>query len=121
MIENKEFLGIITERLESLKGVIGAGAIHGFNNIQGLIFNQIEIIKQTEKHDALHEENDGGTMKNLKDMKLGDIIPKEELGELAKAFNGEVRLLKITYTLQDKDAITADIKLEHKDFYYEED
>jgi len=63
MIENKEFLGIITERLESLKGVIGAGAIHGFNNIQGLIFNQIEIIKQTEKHDALHEENDGGTMK----------------------------------------------------------
>jgi len=58
MIENKEFLGIITERLESLKGVIGAGAIHGFNNIQGLIFNQIEIIKQTEKHDALHESKD---------------------------------------------------------------
>jgi len=58
MIENKEFLGIITERLESLKGVIGAGAIHGFNNIQGLIFNQIEIIKQTEKHDAYHESKD---------------------------------------------------------------
>lgn len=60
-------------------------------------------------------------MKEFKDMKLGDVVPKEQLGELDRLFTGEVRLLKITYTLQDKDAITADIKLEHKDFYYEED
>jgi len=45
VIEYKEFLSKIAEGLESLKGLIGAGAIHDFLNIQGLIFNQIRILE----------------------------------------------------------------------------
>ena len=60
-------------------------------------------------------------MKQLKDMKLGDELQKGMLGEFENLFEGKIRLMKITYTFQDKNAITADVKLEHKDYYYEEE
>ena len=59
-------------------------------------------------------------MKQLKDMKLGEVLEKGMLGGFEDLFNGEIKLMKITFTFQDKDATTTDVKLEHKD-YYEED
>jgi len=58
-------------------------------------------------------------MKQFKDMKLGDEVPKSKFGEFKDVFKGKTRLLKITYSIQDEDGTTVDVGLEHKDFYKE--
>ena len=57
LINYKEFLGLIAERLESIKGVVGVGAIHEIINLQGLMFNQIKIIDK-RKEDAKSREGE---------------------------------------------------------------
>ena len=59
-------------------------------------------------------------MKLLKDMKLGETLEKGKLGDIETCFNGSIKLMKITFTFQDKDGTTADVKLEHKDYYEQE-
>jgi len=54
------------------------------------------------------------------DKKLGQEVTKEELGDLADVFTGKVRMLKITYTIQDEEGVTMDSRLMHKD-YQDED
>ena len=51
LIDYKEFLSLIAERLESIKGVVGAGAIHEITNLKGLMINQIIIIEIRRKND----------------------------------------------------------------------
>lgn len=48
VVDYKEFLRLIAERLEAIKGHIGAGAIHEVNNLQGLMLNQVRIIEKEE-------------------------------------------------------------------------
>jgi hypothetical protein len=57
----------------------------------------------------------------IKDKKLGDEISKEELGDMKDIFTGKVRLLKITYTIQDEDGVTMNVKLMHKDYEAEDE
>lgn len=50
------------------------------------------------------------------DKKLGEEVSKEELGDIADIFTGKVRMLKITYTIQDEEGVTMDSSLIHKDY-----
>ena len=45
LIEYKEFLRLIAERLESIKGLISWNAIHEIINIQSLMLNQVKIME----------------------------------------------------------------------------
>jgi hypothetical protein len=53
--------------------------------------------------------------------KLGEEVTKEEMGVLENIFTGKIRLMKITYTVQDEDGVTMDASLIHKDYIHEED
>lgn len=58
-------------------------------------------------------------MKKLYDLKLGEEIFDENI--LRGILRSPAKLVKITYTLQDKDGVTLDASLIHKDFIDDEE
>ncbi len=52
-------------------------------------------------------------MKELYDYKLGELIEKDLMNGLLKA---PIKLVKITYTFQDKNGTQMDTALVHNDF-----
>lgn len=59
----------------------------------------------------------------ISEYKLGEEIKdkEKELGVMSGAFGQHVKLVKIVYTLQDENATTLDIGLEHTSFIKDED
>lgn len=54
------------------------------------------------------------------DKKLGEEVDRKELGIMEELFTGKIRLLKITYTIQDEEGVTMDSSLIHKDYINED-
>jgi hypothetical protein len=61
--------------------------------------------------------------KSIYDYKLGEVIENKEkhFGRLKDIFDGEVRLLQITYSFQDKNGTSMKAKLTHNDYIDEEE
>lgn len=59
--------------------------------------------------------------KCIYDLKLGEKADEKMLGSLKDLFEGEVKLVGISYILQDKNGTSMASTLKHKDYIEEEE
>jgi len=55
-------------------------------------------------------------MKEIQEYKLGEIIPTKDVGVNEKLFKGNLKLVRIQYTLQDEVGSQIRFGIEDKDF-----
>lgn len=65
------------------------------------------------------------TDKTLNQYALGETIAKEDSEryfgkEFMEIFTGDLKLVAVTFTVQDQDGVQMDYKLKHKDYLDEE-